>query len=152
MSEKRYMVPEGMLKAAVAGLIHCWDRIPKSTDYSSKQVQLSTAACEAAIRWLAENPIVPTYEQMQDVDEVTDGIAPSTGDGYAKTRARCVEFQRRMFLAPEPEVPEVDPQKCPHRWQAKNDDATEERVVYCELCDWVYSRDSLAYRRGRDGK
>jgi len=105
MSEKRYMVPEGMLKAAVAGLIHCWDRIPKSTDYSSKQVQLSTAACEAALRWLSENPIVPTDDQRAELSR----LVPYEDSGNGKILSvACVEFQRRMFLAPEPEVDRID--------------------------------------------
>ena len=62
---------------------------------------------------------------------------------------------------PEPEVPKtvkdihlIDPEKCPHRWQTKDDQETMERIVYCELCDWEYSHEGLAevHRHGQKGK
>ena len=50
--EKRYVVPDGMLKAIHAAMITV---IPGGT-----QPDYERAMGEAAIRWLAENPIVPT--------------------------------------------------------------------------------------------
>jgi hypothetical protein len=46
----------------------------------------------------------------------------------------------------------LDPQKCPHRWQSKDDSSTMERVVYCELCDWVYSREALEFIQHRNSE
>jgi len=47
----------------------------------------------------------------------------------------------------------LDPQKCPHRWSVKDDKTTMERVVYCELCGWEYSRTVAAVDKagGRSG-
>jgi hypothetical protein len=97
VSVKKIAVPDEMLKAAVAGLIHCWDRIPTSTDYSSKQVKLSRAALEAGLLWLSDNPLSPTPDQAVEIaksrfDDRVTGIGVATG---------AVEWQRRMFLASE---------------------------------------------------
>ncbi len=84
--EKRYVIPEGMLKAALdAQQMRC-DPV------------ISKVGLEAAIRWLAENPIVPDRETADRLIACR-GIH-SEADPFA-------EWQRRMFLAPEPEVPEA---------------------------------------------
>ena len=89
--EKKIAIPEGMLEAAVAAV-----KIPVSGQLARNQTH---DILEAALRWLSENPIVPTMEQAT---EMSDSGHPCVLDGvwYA------TEWQRRMFLAPEPEVPE----------------------------------------------
>ena len=88
MSEKKIVVPEGMLEAGRSA-------------YSAYVTAGEGARriLEAALRWLSENPIVPTEEQISSMI----GNAPfhrlSVLDG-------AVEWQRRMFVASEPEVPE----------------------------------------------
>ena len=53
---------------------------------------------EKALRWLSENPIAPTEEQAQYMYDGKNGL------GHAGTIRYCmIEWQRRMFLAPEPE-------------------------------------------------
>ena len=62
-------------------------------------------ALEAALRWLSENPIVPTSEQLYS----TIGTLPVAMCDIVWTerdRAMIAEWQRRMFVDPEPEVPE----------------------------------------------
>jgi hypothetical protein len=140
MSEKKYAVPEGMLNAVQNALVGYW------RDHSVTSESSITVVLESALSWLAENPVTPTNQQLFEIS----GSLPVKMAQIVwseRDRALLAEWQRRMFLASEPEI---DPKKCPHRWQAKNDDTTEERVVYCELCDWVYSRDSLTYRRGKE--
>jgi len=93
MNDPKINVPEGMLEAAHV----CCD----------EQV-ISRSVCpfilEAALRWLAENPIVPTawqYHNEMDFDSDPEDI----GDPRYKTACALIaEWQRRMFLAPEPEV------------------------------------------------
>ena len=55
------------------------------------------SALEAFIAWQTENPIVPTEEQDEDLCEWCE-MNPD-GSPFA-------EWQRRMYLAPEPEVQE----------------------------------------------
>lgn len=100
--------------------------------------------------WLSENPIVPTVDQAQEVWDYCSR-------GSFLRQEVLTEWQRRMFLAPESKAPEpMDPQKCPHRWQRRDDLSTMERVVYCELCGWVYSRDAIGdcpcYPRSMESK
>jgi hypothetical protein len=82
-------VPEGMLTAgndAVMSQSCC----PCSTCVGNRE-----AILEAALLWLSENPIVPTVAQWSDIYHNSDARS---------ARWRCVEWQRRMFLSPEPEV------------------------------------------------
>ena len=83
MSETKIKVPEGMLQAALD---------------SVKDGDLLGYALEGALRWLAENPIVPTSKQVQDMID---------SDHLSTIASRCAEWQRRMFLVSEPEVPEA---------------------------------------------
>jgi hypothetical protein len=91
MSEKRYIVPEGMLKAVQNALVGYWHDHTVTSDSSI------TVVLEAAVRWLSENPIVPTEQEYRDF-----------GVKFDFQGVKCIaEWQRRMFLAPEPEVPEA---------------------------------------------
>jgi hypothetical protein len=82
MSEKRYVVPDGMRAAY-------------------KEAGGFLAGLEAAMRWLAENPIVPTEEQI-----LLDAV-PSLGSARRDIQHHIAAWQRRMFLSPEPEIPEA---------------------------------------------
>ena len=87
MSETRIIVPMGMLKEVV--------------DAEAKSVvpfdQLETLSI--GLRWLSENPIVPTEDQMAQI--MCAHVA-----NWEQIRSRIEAWQRRMFVAPEPEVPE----------------------------------------------
>lgn len=84
MNEKRYIVPEGMLKAGIVGAGRCVAPVER--------------ILEAALRWLSENPIEATYQDWQQfcVEHPRAGVEPFPA-----------WWQRRMVLAPEPEVPEA---------------------------------------------
>jgi hypothetical protein len=64
-------------------------------------------ALEAALRWQSENLQVPTAEQARELFSVVDHPVGASGDGWNKVVSDiAVEWQRRMYLAPEPEVPD----------------------------------------------
>lgn len=94
MSEKRVVVPEGMLDEymGAVGITHKHESRP---------------ACrkrlESVLQWLSENPIVPT--EQQSLDMATGGKFDSF-DNWELVRWSVCEWQRRMFLAPEPEISE----------------------------------------------
>ena len=100
VKEKKYVVPERMVE-------NVWDS-PEHAKYPNLGgLAELKALLEAAIRWLAENPIVPTAEQLRAMRK---DLCPVTGgeDGWMSSsdlKDGAVEWQRRMFLAPEPEVP-----------------------------------------------
>ena len=85
MGEKRIVVPEGMYDAAMK--------------YQDSGIQCG-AALEAALRWLSENPIVPSVEQC---DAIRDVLGPREDLMQWQVKEVAFEWQRRMFLAPEPE-------------------------------------------------
>ena len=87
MSEKKIAAPEGMLEAAAT----------EARNLGSGWVQI----LEAALRWLSENPIEPTPQWIHEVWRQERN--PQAGT-FALRVIR--EWQRRMFLAPESEVPE----------------------------------------------
>ncbi len=85
MSEKKYVVPEGMLNAFHDALCH------------TREVDEDNAL-EAALRWLGENPIVPTHDQIDEMQIACD-LPAFAHHGFERI---CEEWQLRMFLAPEP--------------------------------------------------
>jgi len=95
MSEKRYVVPEEALKA-----VH--DAENSDRDYfddgDAHPILL------AFVRWLAKNPVVPTLPQLRSV-ESSAGHEPLNSTRWLSDV--LTEWQRRMFLAPEPAVPEA---------------------------------------------
>lgn len=91
MSEKKIHVPAEMLRAFDDALLPLEDG---ETGWSQVEAE---SALEAALLWLSENPIVPTPEQVLDMGK---SISLKWPEIY------CAVWKRRMFLAPEPEVPE----------------------------------------------
>ena len=92
MSDKKYVVPEGMLKAALDSA--------RQTVQGCPWQELATKAVEAALLWQSENPTVPTEEQMDALFSRHSWLDKDS------VRFGAREWQRQMFLAPEPEVPE----------------------------------------------
>jgi hypothetical protein len=88
MSEKKYVVPTGMLNKA-------YEYCPASFAMPAVERML-----EAALRWQSENPIVPTAQQVGEL--VVAAPMASTRQAYTATIFCITEWQRRMFLAPEP--------------------------------------------------
>ena len=98
MSEKKIVVPEGMLEAALDGL---------GIEIIKARRQYVKDTLEAALHWLSENPIVPTEKQIADLAKTMPYEDSGNGNVLA---VAVVEWQRRMYLAPEPEVPEETPE------------------------------------------
>ena len=94
--EKKIVIPDGMLDAFEDAHV---EYLLKHKSDPLVPMKACIFALEAALRWLSENPIVPTMEQAT---EMSDSGHPCVLDGvwYA------TEWQRRMFLALEPEAPE----------------------------------------------
>lgn len=89
MQDKKYLVPEGMLKAALA--------VPWSGRFTED-------ALLAAIHWLAENPIVPTPKQREALTLEYSNTSHALEGTSHQTAWLMMEWPRRMFLAPEPQV------------------------------------------------
>lgn len=93
MSEKRYVVPEGMLKAAHEIL---------SPMASSTHISFALAS---TLSWLSENPIVPSDDRIGEMLAAKNHFIGHF-DPTDWIRWGAAEWQRRMFLAPEPVAPE----------------------------------------------
>ena len=89
---KKIIVPEFVLKA----VSDAWNAT-KTGDRVTHNI------AEAVCRAISENPIVPTQQQASEMWQVYVGLRGNAVDSIAGCMA---EWQRRMFLAPEPEVPE----------------------------------------------
>ncbi len=99
MSNK-YVVPEEGMKAAI-------DAAGQTVKGCPWQEIVSTAL-EAFIRWQSENPPVPTDEQIREAAKKADPrgdwkVATSFLTDY---RNFLMLWERIMYLAPEPTVPE----------------------------------------------
>jgi hypothetical protein len=133
--ERKIVVPFGMLAAAVDAMNE-----PSGTKFRSTK-QWASIGLEAALRWMAENPIVPTDEQKI---QMLNHLSPSGVDKWDHIMweeficASAVEWQRQMFLAPQSEGPEAIRDLLVH-----NDDQT----LRCTIFD-ANERLREAYRRG----
>src|SRR5665213_1406029 len=127
MSEKKYAVPEGMLQAAYqASKGHDWIPNPHDPTHSDNQcrqcgaIDCSSAGeivcprshsekslllltLEAAIRWQAENPQVPSADWALARFESRD----LHGRPEWTIRGAATDWLREMYLATELEVPEA---------------------------------------------
>jgi len=83
------MVPEGMRSAVAKAVLSECGRV----DYHP-QIRV---ALEAALRWLSENPIVPTEEQWGQCLKAYDDVGKT---GWECAVLFVAEWQRRMFDAP----------------------------------------------------
>ena len=127
MSEKRILVPDGMLRAAWHAQLPAdnptfeWDEGDEMSRNFYRRI------FEAALRWLSDNPQVPTMEQAT---EMSDSGHPCVLDGvwYA------TEWQRRMFLAPEtPDEREMIVYEC-HNCKKSWKQQLREKVASCVYC------------------
>lgn len=98
MRNKRVVVPQGMIEAGK-------ERDRLNSGYNGfRDYQRAEAILEAGLRWLSENPIIPT--QQQALDMVTGGKFDSF-DNWELVRWGACEWQRRMFLSPETDIPQA---------------------------------------------
>ena len=102
MSDKKYTVPAEGLKAAVE-VARKMEGYPHPDGEETKRLTEKVKAIleEGFIRWQSESPLVPTSKQES---ELLDSWIKESWLG--KTEHLVTEWQRRMYLAPEPEVPE----------------------------------------------
>ncbi len=137
MSERKIVVPEGGLKAVDDAISEA--RRKHKKHYGDDELIAGTVrdiTLAAFISWQLENGL--NEKAIRDYCDKEFG-------GYDVTSERIgfrmgINYVRDMFRSPEPKV---NPQKCPHRWQSRNEVATNERVIFCELCDWVHSRQAI---------
>jgi len=125
MGDKKIVVPEGMALDACKA----WD---KSYFENHSQNDNIHAVLVAALRWLSDNPIEP------DEDEVNMMFSSEPNAQVQRVaRQACVEWQRRMFLAPDLDPSEDELRDLLHedRWHKEIGDAIRE-----------------AYRRGRKAR
>lgn len=89
MIERNIAVPDGMRLAFVYAMQEKFGHVPGGI----------LVGLEAALRWLSDNPIPidPTVKIWLDI------CAKMPTKSHAE---RLMEFQRRMFIAPQPEIPE----------------------------------------------
>jgi hypothetical protein len=93
MSDENYVVPEGMLAAVIAYM--GWDE--PNEDQCANRIGVEVRRIlEVAIRW--QDSHLPNDRLVNPIGQT----AESYNQGYAKAIADL----RRMYLAPEPEVPE----------------------------------------------
>ena len=97
MSETKIQLPEGMLKAigTAPNVCHC------STCESGNEERL-----KSALRWLSENPIVPSEADVMEILQERVESHHISGKEYCAIPPATVRFviresQRRMFLAPD---------------------------------------------------
>lgn len=92
MSDTKYLIPECGFKAAL-------ENIPKFK-IAGLEEEIIKQALQDFVRWLSENPIVPT---PKDVDKLyLDWQAVTEYDSSQMPLWASIEWQRRMFLAPKP--------------------------------------------------
>jgi len=87
-------VPEGMLKAFILARYGS-----HASNGDSHIPGLHRMEIAAALLWLAENPIVPTDGQCEEM------IQSYARQGDKGSRNIAIEWQRHMFLKREPELP-----------------------------------------------
>ena len=86
MNSGKIIVPKGMLKAAGA-----------ASGGVDPHGYYLVGPLEAALRWLSENPIVPTLDQIESMRR----LSSYTDKPLCTYQDVAVEWQRRMFLAPQ---------------------------------------------------
>ena len=97
MIDKQIKVPDGMRERAK-------EKFAQIGQEDSDAWFHFQAGMEFALQDISDNPVEPTDEQCEELCHES-GIAYSES-GKVIVRIISREFQRRMFLAPEPPIPE----------------------------------------------
>ncbi len=84
---KKILIPEAMRKAVESAL-----------DHLDPEEFMFYPGLEAALRWLSENPIVPTDAQTKKIREAFF----AQNDVNELIKFTLIEWQKHMFIAPEP--------------------------------------------------
>lgn len=100
--DRKIVVPDGMLRAAQEEMSRHHLHVLKRRNLSCPIGSICSISrgLEAALRWLSENPIVPTDRQVLSMISECGEDAP-WGKTMTPIDMLC-EWQRRMFLAPGP--------------------------------------------------
>ncbi len=151
---KRYVIPEGMLEAVRQGMRPILEA-SSDRNHGYNQDDLERAGIEGILRWISENPRVPSDA---DLDKLMDEACDESEPECNSNRYVAVNWQRRMFLAPEPE--EICP-TCGLRQDNRIGVAPEAiRDVLAWFDVWCGKDPQIedikrnvitAYRRGREG-
>jgi hypothetical protein len=130
---KKILVPKGMATAGRLAFGEFYGfRDPKELHGGAVEFVL-----QEALRWLSDNPIVPTPKQIEDMVRSWHGKC-DVSDFVVLVMH---EWQRRMFLTPELEVPEAVEDLMWGSGKANEDD------------DRCHNEDVIeAYRRGQQSK
>lgn len=141
MGDRKYVVPTDMALAA-------WVEMSSHAKVHGRAVGCQVGSMcsldsglQAAVKWLAENPIIPTHKQIQDIAD--------SNIYYTEMVAKWIaEWQRRMFLAPDPEIPEdIKDMLIPIR----NMDEAHGRISGTTCAEYNHAIVD-AYNRGRKSK
>lgn len=91
----KIVVPIDMVEVAV-------ERIRRQHGLGHMTAEVIKTGLQASIEWLSENAPTPTGRQIQ---EISDSLTSKNEDH--RTEDYCREWVYRMFLASEPEIPEI---------------------------------------------
>ena len=124
MSEKKYVVPEGMLKAA-----------KKSGQNADGFTTNNLCVCiEAALCWWSENAQLPTLDQVEEYSREWE----RSREWSNRLLFVIKKWQSEMFLAPEPKIP-IEIRDLMPSVGTPNEDSWRESVIE-------------AYRRGKESR
>ena len=140
---KKILIPKEMAQAAHQAFFNMNSIGGTRGDRSDGERMIF--ALEAALRWLSEHPAAPTLEQIKSIKSQTslEEINP------ACVYHICLEWQRRMFLAPEPEVPEAIKDLLLPTKFVDSDNNSRSLSITAELANKHLIE---AYKRGKDSK
>lgn len=96
MSERKIIPPDDMIEAVMRRHISRWD-----SAMSREQVEIVLVA---ALTWLAENPLMPTPNNISPLLKAASLSNNNATSGIVTSIVRV--WQQTAFLAPEPVIPE----------------------------------------------
>lgn len=141
---KKILVPEGMFRFALHKFENYWENKPSAWNASQDKPEIVFQILVESLRYLSENPIVPTAEQKHYLLMHFSPMGVSNWDQamWFNFIADCtVEWQKRMFLAPS-DVARVD---------AAIPDLLIDAPTHITV-SIANNNIREAYRRGRDSK
>jgi hypothetical protein len=127
----KIVIPDGLMDAVGQAIDEARGGRNSMTDLPACCVK--EISVEATLRWLSENPTTPTLKQMCEV-ETAAAHEPINSTRWLSDI--LMEWQRRMFFAPEPEV--------------ESDEQVREKLADLLRPEvGVYTSMIEAYRRGK---
>lgn len=144
MTEQKYRVPKGMLEAVEKSLRANNAYLQDGLTRDVEDIVLPLLV-KAALRWLSQNPIVPTESQEKEVHDyvLRDNPLRPAPSPWSWIKIGWIEGQRRMFLVPEPDREAVKDLLYNYGDQQPSNELGRK---------WVDERILEAYRRGRESR